>query len=205
MRLIRWFVWGSLALVGASLVFVSLTLLERRNHRPLPIYADVTDFHLTNQLGQAVSLSNLTGRAWVADIIFTRCPGPCLLMSKKMQAIQESVSTNAPVRFVSLTADPKFDTPPVLKTYGDRFKADPQRWQFLTGPKKDGYDLAIKGLKLAVQDNAQSTSIDDEFVHSTRFVLIDSHGRLRAVSPDGTDASAVPALLRSIRQLLKEG
>lgn len=202
-RLLQGLVWSFLGLVVLSVVGVFVSSLLRAPAQPLPIYGEIPNFTLTNQFGQAVSLADLKGDVWVADIIFTRCPGPCLEMTRRMKAIQDALPPESRVKLVSLTADPGFDTPPVLKNYAGRFKADSTRWEFLTGPKQAVYNLAINGLKLAVQENA-STNIDDMFVHSTRLVLIDGRGRLRGVSGDAAETETVSSVVRGLKQLLQE-
>jgi protein SCO1/2 len=184
-------------------VFVSTMVRERA--RPLPVYGEVIDFRLTNQLGQAVSKADLKGRVWVADIIFTRCSGPCLAMTRTMKSIEAALRSETSVGLLSLTADPGFDTPAVLQKYAGRFDAACGRWQFLTGPKSDLYDLAVRGLKLAVQENTDANPAEDnQFIHSTRLVLIDRNGKLRGLSFDGTEKQVIPDVLRAVEKLLRE-
>src|SRR5690242_18320231 len=129
-------VWIGLALTIALLLLASLlAMLKLRAGfgKPLPVYAQIADFALTNQNGRTVSLADLRGHIWVADIIFTRCAGPCLKMSRQMKDLQEALPATSQVRLVSLTTDPTYDSPKVLKTYAGRFGADPSRWMLLTG------------------------------------------------------------------------
>jgi protein SCO1 len=203
-RYLQWGLWGVLAAVLLSVCGVFLYTLLQPALPPLPVYGQVPDFKLTNQLDQPVTLSSLRGSVWVGDIIFTRCPGPCLQMTRKMKAVQDQLPKSAPVKLVSLTADPTFDTPPILKQYAARFQAQSGRWEFLTGPKRDVYALAMEGLKLAVQENPNTNVAEDAFIHSTRFVLVDRSGRLRGVSFEGEDEGAVPDLVRAVAQLVKE-
>jgi protein SCO1 len=202
-RLLHWGVWGGLALVVLSITGVFTSTLLFRRVPPPPIYGAVPEFHLTNQVGRAVSLADLRGHVWIADIIFTRCPGPCAQMTRQMKALQQKLPSNSNVRLVSLTADPSFDTPAVLQTYANRFNAEPENWDFLTGPKPELYRLATHGLKLALQENV-STNIDEMFIHSTRLVVIDQLGRLRGAGLDGSDQDPVPEIVRTVRQLLAE-
>ena len=170
---------------------------------PLPVYGAVQDFKLTNQLGRAFALADLRGRIWIADIIFTTCPGPCAKMTRTMKELQAALP--ADVGLVSLTANPAFDTPEVLKKYADRFGANPANWQFLTGLKKELYDLAIDGLKLAVEEipAEERKSPDDLFIHSTRFVLVDGKGRVRAFF-DGDTPGSIPKMLKAVERLSRE-
>ena len=182
-------------------------LLALRHPAPptLPVLSRVTSFQLTNQLGQEVSTGDLTGRIWVADIIFTRCPGPCVQMTRQLAEVQAALAPNLPVKLVSLTADPGFDTVEVLHRYADRFGAQPGRWHFLTGRKADVYDLAIKQLLLAVGETDPAQRMDDAdlFIHSTKFVLVDGQGGVRGVF-EGTEPESRPQLLEAIRRLLAE-
>ncbi len=196
-------VWSLLAIVIVGIALAFAWSKSRPSSPPLPIYSQLDDFSLTNQTGRAVSLSDFRGRIWVADIVFTRCAGPCPVMTGQMAALQSALP--ASVHCVTLTTDPEFDTPIVLKSYGEQFKADFARWQFLTGSKREIGKLAIDGLKLTALDvPAEKRANDvDLFVHSTIFVLVDKQARVR-----GTFESDEPdfqkKLLAAIRQLERE-
>jgi len=205
-RSIEWIVWSGLALVIVAIFGAYVASNLRKNHRPpLPVLSRVSDFALSNQLGHVVTLADLRGQVWVADIIFTLCPGPCPNMTRAMSELQSALPPTQPVKLLSLTADPEFDTPEVLRQYGEKFGAAPERWQFLTGKKLDIYRLATKGLLLAVDEVKadERTSPDDLFVHSTRFVVVDKHGRVRG-SFDGTEGPSRQKILEAIQTLLKE-
>src|SRR5262245_16469892 len=101
----------------------------------LPTIAEVPDFTLTGEDGQQFKSSEeLAHKVWVADFIFTTCHGPCPRMSAHMKRIQDATQDLADVELVSITTDPRNDTPEKLKEYAQRFKYDPERWHFLTGP-----------------------------------------------------------------------
>jgi cytochrome oxidase Cu insertion factor (SCO1/SenC/PrrC family) len=208
-----WLVWGGLALVGLTLV-LAFGLAQFKSHsdagRPLPVYGQIADFSLTNQNGRAVSLADLRGQVWVADIIFTRCPGPCLKMTKQMKALQDALPPDSPTKLVTLTTDADFDTPPVLKAYAKRFEADPQRWMFLTGTKRGIANLAIDSLKLTAIEKKpeERESPQDLFVHSTIFVIADKRGQLRGVfetTGEGIDPQNVKQqILAAVGRLERE-
>jgi protein SCO1/2 len=136
-RRLQWAVWGLLFLTTCAIGLALVLSQLRLSQAPLAVYGQVPPFRLTNQFNQPVTLDSLRGQVWVADIIFTRCPGPCLKMSREMKRLAVSLSTNLPLKFVSLTADPQFDTPQVLADYAKRLGATDPRWWFLTGPKAD--------------------------------------------------------------------
>lgn len=202
---IEWLVWSALLLTVASIAvaFIRARMQGNQLHRSLDMVAPVPNFTLTNQFGQAVSLSNLLGQVWVADVIFTRCPMSCERMTQRMRALQKEVSPRWPVRFVSLTADPTFDSPSTLKAYAVRHGVDQDRWHFLTGIKRDVYALSVGGLKFTVLDNDDRSNPDNLFVHSTKFVLVDKSGNIRGYF-EGTEEEERRQLFLAIEKLRHE-
>lgn len=165
---------------AVSILSDASAALPMRDPDELPVICQLDDFSMTNQSGQTVRRADLAGQVWVADVIFTRCPGPCAMMTTRMADLQASVPKDWPVRFISLTADPEYDTPEVLRTYADEYQADSQRWHFLHSTKAAIVDLAVNHLKLVVLDKEQEReSANDLFIHSTTLALVDKHGRLR--------------------------
>ncbi len=121
-----------------------------------------------------------------------------------MHDVQTGLGLRSDVRFISLTADPGFDGPTVLRKYAERHGADTNRWFFLTGPKPDVYTLAINGLKFSVLDKTEQKVTDEDlFVHSTLFVLVDKRGWIRGYF-EGTDDGARRELVLAIKQLQRE-
>jgi cytochrome oxidase Cu insertion factor (SCO1/SenC/PrrC family) len=168
---------------------------------PIPL----SDFALSNQLGQAVSLRDLRGHVWVADIIFTRCAGPCPRLAERTAELQSALRSESSARLVTLTTDPDHDTPAILKRYGERFKADPARWWFLTGTKQQIATLAVEGLKLTAmeKDPDKRESPEDLFIHSLLMVVVDKQGRLRAAF-ESTEDGWKEKVLATVRYLAKE-
>ena len=204
--------WSALiiAMVVMTVVFVRS---EQRGRAPTNPAASLSgfrmdrplaDFRLTNQFELPVTRAALDGFVWVVDVIFTRCPGQCHQLSQQMRALQKRLPPGAPVRLVSLTADPEFDTPAVLAKYGRRYGYDTNNWLFLTGPKADVYGLAIKELFFAVveQPEGKRVSVDDLFIHSTAFALVDQRGHMRGVV-QGELTNAVDQILGQVQQLLR--
>lgn len=202
-RIVSVLVWGGITLV-IGVIAVAYVRERSQASKTLPILREVNPFSLTNQHGQVVTRESLAGKVWLAEIIFSRCPVQCLKMTRELVAIQNELPKRDDLGFVSLTADPEYDTPAVLKNYGAAHGADPARWNFLTGSKSNLYSLALDGLLLSVRENPdkQNANLDDLFIHSTRLVLVDRKGRLRAwFNGDGTTprreiATAVGSLLQ---------
>jgi cytochrome oxidase Cu insertion factor (SCO1/SenC/PrrC family) len=208
-------IWvGFLLFFGlAALSFLLWLFAAARNFGevPLPVIGPVADFSLTNQTGTATSLAALTNHVWVADIVFTRCAGPCPRMTGQMRSLEQHLPADSAARLVTLTTDPDYDSPTVLTRYGEHFGADFSRWTFLTGSKAQIAALASDSLKLSAVPVKPEERLNaaDLFIHTTIFVIVDKHARLRGsfeTGGDGVDwTNAVqPKLLLAIRQLESE-
>ena len=167
--------------------------------RTVSSYGTVPSFQLVNQNGQPFGSPQLAGKIWIADFIYTTCPGPCPMISSRMSELQKPLE-KTDVRLVSFSVDPAKDTPAILRGYAEKLHADADRWNFLTGPKSAIYKLSHDGFKLAVSDGSNEQGIP---VHSTRIVLVDRHGQIRGYY-DATEADAVTKLVADTSHLLRE-
>ena len=167
--------------------------------RTVSSYGTVPGFQLSNQNGQPFWSAQLAGKIWIADFIYTTCPGPCPMISSRMSELQKPLE-RTDVRLVSFSVDPQKDTPEVLRRYADKLQAEPGRWDFLTGPKSAIYKISHDGFKLAVSDGSDAQGIP---VHSTRMVLVDRHGQIRGYY-DATEPEAITKLLADTNHLLRE-
>ena len=143
-------------------------LLAGCGSAPLPVLGTVPHFALTDQNGAPFDSSRLAGRIWVADFMYTTCPGPCPLMSHHMRQIAQA----SDVQLVSFTVDPEHDSPIVLAAYAKHYPVPPGRWWFLTGSRALLNDLGLNAFHL--------NSVDGSLEHSTRFALVDGRMRIRA-------------------------
>lgn len=172
------------------------------------VWHKVADLTLTNQLGQTVSLSDLKGKVIVADFFFTRCPSICPTLTKNMKKLQNSLKLKDDtkmidttfVQFVSITVDPKNDSAVALKKYADKFGVNHDVWWMLTGEKKKIYDFALNELKLGLQD---SESVDSNFIHSQKMVLLDKDRVVRGYY-DGLDSLQMKKLAGDIVFIMLE-
>ena len=208
---LAWLVWGGLGLTILVIALAFGLSSSRTQLAKLPILFPVPDFTLTNQLGQPFGLANLRGTVWVANIIFTKCGGPCPRLSASMAELQAALPPGQPVKLVTLTTDPEYDTPAVLHAYSRRFQAQPDRWQFLTGTKAQLVEVAMRGLKMTALDKepAKMESATDLFIHSTILVVVDKRGQVRASietepgegeAPIHVNAKVLPLLDRLLRE-----
>ena len=194
-----------MALILIPLVTLGLLLwlwhveVAALRQRTVSSYGTVPFFQLVNQNGQAFGSAQLAGKIWIADFIYTTCPGPCPMISSRMSELQKPLE-KTDVYLVSFSVDPEKDTPEVLRGYAEKLQAEPAHWDFLTGPKSTIYKLSHDGFKLAVSDRSDGEGIP---VHSTRIVLVDRHGQIRGYY-EGTEADAMTKLLADTNHLLRE-
>lgn len=193
-------VWFGLALLAAGLLTVPLVLFLRHGIRALVPHSkplgSVADFYLTERSGQPFRRADLMGKIWIADFIFTRCKGPCPMMSAHMQGLQKSLPDE--VKLVSFSVDPDYDTPAVLSAYADKYQAQPGRWFFLTAKKSAIYDAIRRNFNLPGQGPDGQGGI----VHSDRFVLVDRQGAIRGYY-EGTDDAESKRLVEDAKELLR--
>jgi protein SCO1/2 len=214
-RITQWLVWGGLALIA---LFVAVAVLRTppAARVSLPVVGKIASFQLTNQNGEGVSLEQLKGKVWVADTIFTRCPGPCRRMTAHFREIQTALPAVQPARLVSISSDPDYDTPAVLKKYGGEFGADPARWWFLTGSRQQVYDLAVRDFKFVIAENKTTNGVppaEGIITHSTWFALVDQQGQMRGWTDsngglhatfDSENEEERARLVAAIKQLLRD-
>ncbi len=145
-------------------------------------------FKFTNELGQAVSLSDFPGQALAITFFYTRCPLPefCPRLSKNFSEASHQLAalTNGPTNwhFISVSFDPEFDSPEILHSYGQLYQADPAHWSFLTGPKAQIRELAERsGVTLE--------NTDGTINHNFRTMIIGANGQLQMIFPTSGDLS----------------
>lgn len=185
-------------LICTVLFVVWRSEISHLQQRKVESYGTVPAFALTNQNGKEFGSAQLGGKIWIADFVFTSCPGPCPMISSRMSELQKPLA-NTDVHFVSFTVDPEKDTPEVLRGYAEKLDAQPGRWDFVTGPKTSIYDLSVNGFKLGLSD---SNEVGNP-VHSTRMILVDRYGKIRGYY-DALAADAVTKIVADTKHLLRE-
>lgn len=162
----------------------------------LPVYNSVPPFELTTQSGETFHSRALSRTPWLASFFFATCNGPCPRLNTTLFQVQEQTYAYKNLKLLSFTVDPEHDTPEILAAYAKRFKADPARWLFLTGPRATISALARDGFQVGALDDAQS--------HSTRVMLVDGQGRVRGHFPTN-EKEEMDALLAAIQTVHQEG
>ncbi|MGH7472675.1 MAG: SCO family protein [Candidatus Methylomirabilales bacterium] len=193
-------------------------LSGKRPGEALDVFGTVPDFSLIERSGRQVGRSDLAGRVWITNFMFTHCLDTCPLQSAQMAKLQADFAEEKDLRLISITVDPERDTVLVLSQYAKRYGADPTRWLFLTGEKSAIYRLALDGFRLSVVDPAEGVKsrlfgplpvlahheeTGKQFIHSSRFVLVDRQARIRGYYHSNEDES-LQRLRRDVRALLRE-
>ncbi len=165
----------------------------------LPSYGEVPEFTLTDQDGVPFAHTDMLGDVWVVDFMFTRCAGICVPMTRTLVEMQRA---ELPARYLSISVDPKNDTPDVLHAYRKARGGDEQRWQLLTGDDDLITGLSEGGFTLPVQVRRESVPMEGmpSIFHSGRFALVDRQGHVRGFF-DHESQDEVAALYDAIHVL----
>lgn len=159
----------------------------------------LVNFTLTDRTGRTMTRADLNGKILVVDFLFTSCSLTCPAVNRQMARIQRLTTNQPDVRLLSLTVDPRDDTPAVLAKYGERFGADTNRWLFLTGEKGVLYNLI--GNSFLSQDlNDPFSYMPGNFSHTERIAVVDSRGSLCGYF-DGLNQDTAMAVVNEIQKL----
>ena len=158
----------------------------------------ISDFSLTDQNGQAVSLKSWEGKIVVANYFFTHCPVVCPKMTYQLKRVQ-AYSKVKDLQLASFSVDPERDSVPNLQAFAKRFDIK-KDWQLITGNKQQLYRLARKSFMLVATDGDGGP---EDFIHSENLVLIDQQKRIRGFY-EGTNEAAVNQLIKDIQRLANE-
>jgi protein SCO1/2 len=162
----------------------SLESLENQLHDKekyfQPLDKEAPDFTLQDADGRTIGSTDLLGKVVVLHFIYTNCPDVCPLHAERIAEIQEMVNLTPMrdlVQFVTITSDPKRDTPEVMRDYGAAHGLDPVNWTFLTS----GPDRLMATRELVERFGHKFKEVDGGYqVHGVVTHVIDMEGRWRA-------------------------
>lgn len=176
----------------------------------LHLIGKVPAFELTDQNKKKISDKSYLGKVYVVEFFFSTCPTICPKMNENMLLLQDEFYGNPNFGIASITINPEFDTPTVLKKHADVLGVKHYNWHLLTGEKAYIFDLAGKGFNMYAGENKNVTG---GFEHSGMFALIDKEGNIRCRKDsfgnpilyyDGLEAEGVQAIKEDIKKLLEE-
>ncbi len=180
----------------------------------LETFSKVPPFEFINQKGITVTNETFKNKVYVVEFFFTTCPTICPIMNSKMVTIQNEFFGNPNFGIASISINPSYDTPEVLKEYAEQYKVSSPNWHMLTGkPQEEVYKLALEGFKLYAGVGEEVGG----FEHSGLFALIDKEGNIRSrydkngnpimyyrAIPEGDFSDQISELKKDIKLLLKE-
>ncbi|MGI9540437.1 MAG: SCO family protein [Flavobacteriaceae bacterium] len=163
-------------------------------------FHQIAPFRLTNQNGKIITQRDYQDKIYVADFFFTTCPTICPKMTENMALIQAKILDDSQVKLLSFSVTPQIDSVAQLKRYAIEKEVNDQKWNLVTGDKKEIYTLARKSF-LAVKEDGDGGPFD--MIHTENFILVDPEKRIRGFY-DGTDINAMEKLLKDITTLKQE-
>lgn len=168
----------------------------------LPVLGYVQPFRFINQDGQPVTEQDLSGKVYVTEFFFTTCPNICPMMNNNMKKVYEHFNGEQGLLIVSHTCDPRNDSAARLKRYADSMQVDTRKWMFLTGRKDSLYQIARNSYLLDDPKN-NLQRIEDQFMHTQFFALVDRSGRVRKIY-DGLKEKEIERLITDAGNLIHE-
>jgi protein SCO1/2 len=173
-----------------------------RHHAPaLKDLGVIPPFALTDETGQPFTESALRGHPTIVSFIFTRCDTICPVTSMKMGRIQDKTFGD-PVKLLSISVDPTYDTPARLAEYAKRYQADPTRWHFITGPADKIHALVEGPFMTSMMREADRPGGVPNIAHGGYFMLVDGDLRLRGMY-SSSDVHELDQLIRDARYLAR--
>jgi protein SCO1/2 len=192
------------AIAGIGSWFAAVALAHRDHLHGIPPdkARRLENFSLTDSTGHTVTREELNGKILAVSFLFTSCSLTCPEVTKRMAEIQRRTANQPDVRLLSLTVDPRSDTPPVLAKWGEHYGADTNRWFMLTGDKAQLHWLVGTSF-LATETNNPFNSMPGNFAGTERIALVDQHGNVR-VFFDGLRSETPAAVVAEIEKLRRE-
>ena len=191
------------AVLVVPVTFFLVISWYENNQQQLPAFAvntnDQISFSLLNQRGEVVTNDSFKNKILVVDFFFSHCPSVCPKMTQNLKLVQNAFAGNSTLMINSFSIDPERDSVARLAKFASRFQVT-GNWNFLTGKKEVIYRLARKTYMV---DASEGDGGPEDFIHSDKLVLVDSHGRIRGFY-NGTERSDAEQLIKDIKRLKKE-
>jgi protein SCO1 len=191
------------AIIVVGFYFTLTRVIPGYGEKKFQVLSYVKPFSFTNQDGETVSESNVAGKVYVAEYFYSTCESICPIMNRNMKQIYEAYKDEPNFLILSHTVDPDVDSVGRLKYYADSLKVDTKKWIFLTGSKDSLYQAARISYLLDDPKN-NNENIEEQFLHTQFFALVDRNGQVRKKIYDGLKKDELEELKKDIEVLLKE-
>ena len=164
----------------------------------LDTFHRIPPFQLIDQEGEVITRATFAGRVYVADFFFTICPGICPKMTDNMKSLQDTFLHDEGVLLLSHSVMPERDSVAVLKRYAESKGVLSHKWHLVTGNRRMIYHLGRQAY--FVEESLGLAAVEDEFLHTENFVLVDGRGFIRGIY-NGLNHASVLRLIEDIRIL----
>jgi len=194
---------GFFTVLVLGFYFTLARIIPGYGDRKFQVLNQVKPFRFTSQDGKTITEQDTYGKVYVAEYFFTTCTGICPRLNRNLKEIYEKYKDEPHFAILSHTCDPDTDSVGRLKSYADSLQVNSSKWLFLTGSKESLYNAARVSYLLDDPKN-NLENIDDQFLHTQFFALVDKNGRVRKKIYDGLKKGELKELEKDIAVLLKE-
>jgi protein SCO1/2 len=197
-----WFYTGFFGVLVIVFYLILTRVIPGFGQKKVDPVTYIRPFSFIDQDGRTFTEKDVAGKVFVAEYFFTTCKGICPKMNQNMKTVYTELQDKKDFLILSHTSDPENDSAAKMKQYADSMGVDTKRWIFLTGNKKELYDIAR--VSYTIDDPANNLkTIDDDFLHTQFWALVDKKGDVRKIY-DGLKESEVKQMIRDAEKLLKE-
>ncbi len=189
----------SRALVLGLLAVLAVVGCSKRSAKDVPVLGQLPEFSLVDQNEQAFDRATMEGKLWVSAFVFTHCRSTCPRITAHMKGLQSRVSDVPSAHFVSVSVDPRNDTPEVIKAYMTKNELDESNWRFVTGEEEAIRHVVVDGFRVGLGDADSKAAGAEDIMHSNSFVLVDDEAQVRGYYRANNDG--IGDLERDLRAL----
>ncbi|MGB5694392.1 MAG: SCO family protein [Polyangiales bacterium] len=187
--------------IGLLLLICGALGCTKRSAGDVPVLGQLPEFALVDQDQQPFSRESMEGSLWISAFVFTHCRSTCPRLTAHMKGLQSRLSDVPSVHLVSVSVDPRNDTPEVIKAYMTKNGLEERNWRFVTGDEEAIRHLVVDGFRVGLGDDDSAAAGADEVMHSNSFVLVDDAARVRGYYRANNDGIA--DLERDLRALAR--
>lgn len=189
----------SRALLLGLLAVLAVVGCSKRSAKDVPVLGQLPEFSLVDQNEQAFDRDTMEGKLWVSAFVFTHCRSTCPRITAHMKGLQSRVSDVPSAHFVSVSVDPRNDTPEVIKAYMTKNELDESNWRFVTGEEEAIRHVVVDGFRVGLGDADSKAAGAEDIMHSNSFVLVDAEAKVRGYYRANNDG--IGDLERDLRAL----
>lgn len=190
---------GRYALSLTVVIGLLATGCSKRSAADVPVLGELPEFALVDQDEQAFVRETMEGNLWVSAFVFTHCRSTCPRLTAHMKGLQSRVADVPSAHFVSVSVDPRNDTPEVIKAYMTKNELDETNWRFVTGDEDAIRHVVVDGFRVGLGDEDSKAAGAEDIMHSNSFVLVDDKARVRGYYRANNDG--IGDLERDLRAL----